>query len=64
MTWVKTDPQGESQAHIIGSHSLHPAAMRAHLGLYRTIMFEESPLTRTEREALAVAVSAVNDCHY
>lgn len=64
MAWVKTDARGESQAHIIASHSLNPGAMRAHLGLYRTIMFGDSPLTRVEREAMAVAVSAVNDCHY
>jgi alkylhydroperoxidase family enzyme len=38
--------------------------MRAHLGLYRTIMFGDSPLTRAEREVMAVTVSAVNDCHY
>jgi alkylhydroperoxidase family enzyme len=38
--------------------------MRAHVALYRTIMFGRSPLTRAEREAIAVAVSAANDCHY
>jgi len=64
MAWVKMNPQVESRAHIIESHSLNPGAMRAHLGLYRAIMFGESPLTRAEREAMAVAVSAVNDCHY
>lgn len=49
---------------IIGVHSLHPAAMEAHLELYRTLMFGPSPLSRLEREALAVAVSAANDCFY
>jgi len=38
--------------------------MRAHVGLYRTIMFGESPLSRSERETIAVVVSAANDCHY
>lgn len=51
-------------ANILASHSLNPAALEAHLGLYRTIMFGESPLSRVEREAIAVAVSAANDCHY
>lgn len=51
-------------AHIIGVHSLHPAAMEAHLELYRTLMFGPSPLSRLEREALAVVVSAANDCFY
>lgn len=64
MSWVRSGPEGDGQAHILGSHSLNPAAMRAHLGLYRTIMFGDSPLTRAEREVMAVTVSAVNDCHY
>ena len=63
MTWVHTDADA-STANIIASHSLNPAAMRAHLQLYRTIIFGESPLTRAEREAIAVAVSAANECHY
>jgi alkylhydroperoxidase family enzyme len=64
MTWVKTTPESAATAHIIASHSLNPAAVEAHLALYRTIMFGESPLSRAEREAIAVAVSAANDCHY
>ena len=64
MAWVRTGPEGDAQAHILGSHSLNPGALRAHPALYRTLMFGESPLTRAEREAMAVAVSAVNDCHY
>ena len=64
MTWVKTDPRGHSDAHILASHSLNPGAVRAHVALYRAIMFGESPLSRLEREAIAVAVSATNDCHY
>jgi hypothetical protein len=34
------------------------------MALYRTVMFGDSPLGRAEREAIAVAVSAANDCHY
>jgi alkylhydroperoxidase family enzyme len=63
MTWVRTDPAAAS-ANILASHSLNAAALRAHVVLYRTIMFGESPLSRVEREAIAVAVSAANDCHY
>ena len=51
-------------ANILASHSLNAAALEAHLQLYQTIMFGESPLSRTEREAIAVAVSAANDCFY
>lgn len=64
MAWVRTGPGGGAHDHILSSHSLNDAALRAHLELYRTIMFGQSPLTRAEREAMAVAVSAINDCHY
>ncbi len=64
MTWVRIDPSAEGQAHIVASHSLNAPAQRAHLALYRAVMFGESPLSRAEREAMAVAVSAANECHY
>ncbi|MFQ5426038.1 MAG: carboxymuconolactone decarboxylase family protein [Gaiellales bacterium] len=51
-------------ANILGSHSLNHDALRAHVRLYRTIMYGDSPLSRSEREAIAVTVSAANDCHY
>jgi alkylhydroperoxidase family enzyme len=64
IAWVKTATGSGEGANILASHSLNPEAVAAHVRLYRTIMFGDSPLTRTEREAIAVAVSAVNDCHY
>lgn len=64
MSWVKTDPTSEGLGNILASHSLNPDALAAHVRLYRTIMFGPSPLTRVEREAIAVAVSAANNCHY
>jgi alkylhydroperoxidase family enzyme len=51
-------------AAILGVQSLHPAAMAAHARYYREIMFGDPPLTRTEREAIAVVVSALKDCFY
>lgn len=42
----------------------NPAALRASMSLYSALMFGESPLTRAQREMLAVVVSRVNDCHY
>ena len=51
-------------ANIVAVHSLKPSTMLAHVALYRDIMFGRSELSRTEREALAVAVSSVNECHY
>ncbi len=62
--WVRAADGAEGLDHVLASHSLNPEAMRAHLRLYRTIMFGESPLTGAERQAIAVAVSAANDCHY
>ena len=51
-------------ANILKVHSLNPGAMDAHLTLYMNIMFQRSGLSRHEREAIAVAVSAANDCEY
>jgi len=62
MTWVRT--AGRRLANILDSHSLNADALKAHLALYRTVMFGPSGLTRAERELMAVAVSAANGCHY
>lgn len=64
MTWVDQADDAAGLPHVLASHSLNRDALRAHLGLYRTIMFGPSGLSRAEREAIAVCVSAANDCHY
>ncbi len=64
MSWVEHGPAGDRRPQILASHSLNPEVLDAHVTLYRTIMFGRSGLSRSEREAIAVAVSAVNDCHY
>jgi len=51
-------------ANILKVHSLQPRVLTAHLKLYRELMFGPSKLSRAEREAIAVAVSAANHCHY
>ena len=51
-------------SNILKVHSLNPEAMQNHLDLYMTIMFGKSGLSRAEREAIAVVVSANNDCAY
>lgn len=51
-------------SNILKVHSLNPDAMGNHLDLYMTLMFGESGLSRSEREAVAVVVSATNDCAY
>jgi alkylhydroperoxidase family enzyme len=50
--------------HIIQVHAVHPAVMRQHLELYRQVMHRSGPLTRREREVMAVRVSGLNDCPY
>ena len=51
-------------SNILSVHSLNPDAMGNHLDLYMTLMFGKSGLSRREREAIAVVVSANNECEY
>ncbi len=57
------DGEGEID-NILRVHSLNPRSMRDHVELYSHLMRGPSPLTRIQREMLAVTVSAVNDCFY
>ena len=50
--------------HILRLQSLNPAALDASIQQYLAIMHGDSPLTRVQREMLAVVVSRANDCHY
>lgn len=50
--------------HIIQIHAVHPAVMRQHFDLYRELMHGRGPLSRREREILAVRVSGLNRCPY
>ena len=49
---------------IIQIHALHPAVMRGHLDLYRVLMHGPGPLSRREREVIALRVSGLNHCPY
>lgn len=49
---------------IVRIMGLRPKQLDASMALYREVMFGESGLTRTERELVAVAVSATNGCFY
>ncbi len=49
---------------IVSIQSQTPAVLRESMRLYREVMFGPSPLTRAEREMLAVVTSQANDCHY
>ncbi len=49
---------------IVKLMSLSPATLRASMGLYVSSVQSSSPLTRAQREMLAVVVSKTNNCHY
>ncbi len=49
---------------IIRIHSLNPSSMEHHVGLYQDLMHGPSPVSRIQREMIAVTVSAVNECFY
>jgi hypothetical protein len=51
-------------AGIVSVMSLNGPALASAMRLYRDVMFRESPLSRSQRELLATAVSVFNDCHY
>jgi len=63
-TYAALIKQRGKVSNILKVHSLNPHAMENHLDLYMTIMFGKSGLSRAEREAIAVVVSANNDCTY
>ena len=51
-------------SNIMKCQSLNLKAMKSHLDLYLSVMFQRSGLSRAEREAIAVVVSCANQCDY
>jgi alkylhydroperoxidase family enzyme len=49
---------------IVSIQSQLTEVMRDSMRLYQTVMYGESPLSRAQREMMAVVTSQVNDCHY
>jgi alkylhydroperoxidase family enzyme len=49
---------------IIRLKSLNPPAMKHSTALYAALMHGSSPLSRAQREMIAVVVSRANGCHY
>ena len=58
------DSEKRGTDNILAVHSLNPPSLRAHADLYHTVMYAKSPLSRSEREMVAVVVSVINQCHY
>jgi alkylhydroperoxidase family enzyme len=50
--------------HIVHVMSQNPRALDTSMKLYGALMFGASPLTRWQREMLAVVTSKANDCFY
>ena len=50
--------------HILQIHSLNPPSLKAHVILYRTLMYGKSGLSRPQREMIGTVVSAINRCQY
>ncbi len=50
--------------HILRIHGINPRSLGDHFDLYVTAMRRSSPLSRAQREMIAVVVSAINACHY
>ncbi|HWP38725.1 MAG TPA: hypothetical protein VNL18_14360 [Gemmatimonadales bacterium] len=49
---------------IVHIMSLNPRVMKASIEFYQAVLFAASPLTRAQRELLAVVVSSELACHY
>ena len=49
---------------IVSIMSLNPRAIKVSMDFYKTLMYGPSPLSRSQREMLAVVVSATNHCVY
>ena len=50
---------------VLRIQSLRPQVLKAGVALYQELMLSpRSPLSRAQREMIAVAVSRANGCHY
>ena len=49
---------------VMKVHSLNVDTLRTHFEMYVAAMHRQSPLSRAEREMIAVVVSRLNGCHY
>ena len=49
---------------IIQIHAVHSKVMKQHYELYLELMRRPGPISRIQREMIAILVSALNKCHY
>jgi alkylhydroperoxidase family enzyme len=61
---IPPDDRVPDQDNILRIHGVHSRTMRLHYDLYKQLMYSKGPLTRVQREMIAVVVSAENRCRY
>jgi len=49
---------------VMSIHALNPDTLRTHFEMYTAALHRPSPLSRAEREMVAVVVSRLNGCRY
>lgn len=54
----------EDRDNIIRIHGVHSRVMRQHYELYVELMRTPGPLSRIQREMIAIVVSTIKGCHY
>ena len=66
MAWIDyvRDETFPDPDNILQIHGVHPDVRQAHLDLYLALMRRPGPLSRVQRERIAVAISRVNHCKY
>lgn len=51
-------------ANIVSVQGHNPKVLESSIEFHRDVMYGPSPLSRAQREMMAVVVSKANDCHY
>ena len=49
---------------VLAAYTFDESKLRAFIGMYNDLMLEDSPLSKLEREMIAVVVSSANRCYY
>ncbi len=57
------EPSGRVD-NILKIHSLNVKSLKVHFDFYAHLMRGRSDLSRSQREMIAIVVSAANRCHY
>ncbi len=61
---IPPDHDVPDRDNIIRIHGVNSRSMRSHYDLYVDLMRRPGPLSREQREMIAVVVSGINGCHY